>query len=430
MRRHGWLVLLFLFPCGCSTVKQTVREGFTEVRREPWIRVGLSTDAPSVDLSSDQEMLLSLREPGQAGHRRSPREVGRELHVTIESGLSLSGGDDYRETLPQGDTMVVDFKSRPMESRFDWNEKHYTGRMLVFRNARSTFTVVNVLPLERYLAGVVPAEIGSAAPGTEEATKAQAVAARTYTLFYLGRRAPEGFDVYGTVEDQVYGGVDAERGATTALIAQSRGRALLAPDGSFVRAMYSSCCGGMCAALDEAFPSPAEPYLIPHRDRSPDQDPDASYCSASASYRWKEEWTMEQFESALARYGPAEWRTEDGQLRGRVLDVRVGARSASGRVGRLDIETTTGTLSLDEMKIRATLRRPVEGGPILRSTLFKVAVDFDGDSPARVVASGAGNGHGVGLCQYGARGMASGGHAYDQILLHYYRGAHLARIFD
>ena len=158
MRRHGWLIPLFLIFCGCSTVKQTVREGFTEVRREPWIRVGLSTEAPSVDLASDQDMQLSLREPGGAGRHRSAREVGRELHITIESGLSLAGGDDYRETLPQGDTLVVDFKSHPMESRFDWNEKHYTGRMMIFRNTRSTFTVVNVLPLERYLAGVVPAE--------------------------------------------------------------------------------------------------------------------------------------------------------------------------------------------------------------------------------------------------------------------------------
>ena len=139
---------------------------------------------------------------------------------------------------------------------------------------------------------------------------------------------------------------------------------------------------------------------------------------------------MEQFENALSQNGPLDWRTEDGQLRGRVLDVRVAERSVSGRVGRLEIETTTGTLSLDEMKIRATLRRPIDGSPILRSTLFKIGVDFDGDTPVRVVASGAGNGHGVGMCQYGARGMASAGFGYEQILLHYYRGSSLGQIFD
>ena len=419
--------LLALSAAGCASLREGIRGGITseggKPGEEPWIRVGLSTDASFVEVTADREMELNLREPG-GDSRHGARKIGQQLRVALEAGLALTGGNDYRENLPAQDTLLLDFGSHSLESRFLWNGKHYTGRLLIFRNSRSTLSVVNVVPVERYLAGVVPAEIGRSSAGAE-AIKAQAVAARTYALFYLGRRAAEGFDLFGTVEDQVYGGLESEDASTSALIAGTRGLVLMA-GGRPVRAMYSASCGGMCAALDEAFPSPSLPYLAAHRDRSPDLNPTTSFCSDAPIYRWHEEWPLDQFEQILAQYGPAEWRSPDGNLQGRVLDVRVAQRSVSGRVKRLEIETTTGVYALDEMKIRATLRRPIEGRPILRSTLFKIGVDYDGDTPTRVVAQGAGNGHGVGLCQYGARGMAARGFTYAQILLHYYRGAGLA----
>jgi len=419
---------LLLAVGGCAAVREGLERQMVGGHEEPWVRVGLATDATGVELTSDRDMLLRLREPG--GQREHvPREVARELRVTAEGGLGLTGGEGYRETLPAEDTLVVDFRSAPLESRFAWRGRHYTGRMMIFRNSRATFTVVNVLPLERYLAGVVPAEIGRAGADGAEAVKAQAVAARSYTLYYLGRRAAEGFDLLGTVEDQVYGGLEAEDPGTIGLIQATRG-VVLVSDGHPVRAMYSSACGGMLASLDEAFPSPPLSYLVAHRDRSPDLGPTESFCSQASAYRWREEWSMEQFEATLAEFGPPEWRTEDGQLRGRVLDVRVAERSASARVKRLEIETTAGTYTLDEMKIRGTLRRPANGRPALRSTLFKIGVDYDGGAPARVVAEGAGNGHAVGLCQFGARGMSARGYLYEQILLHYYRGAQLDRWYE
>jgi stage II sporulation protein D len=428
VRRIACAAALLLAAWGCAAVRHGMEHAGGRAHDEPWVRVGLATDVTTVEITSDRDMVLHLREPGRE-RERAPRDVGRELRVTAEGGLGLSGGEGYRETLPGSDTLVVDFLSRPLESRFAWRGRHYTGRLMVFRNARSTFTVVNLLPLERYLAGVVPAEIGRAGADGAQAVKAQAVAARSYTLFYLGRRASEGFDLYGSVEDQVYGGLEAEDPGTTALIQATRGL-VVTSDGAPVRAMYSSSCGGMLASLEEAFPSPAVPYLFAHRDRSPDLRSAESFCSPAYAYRWREEWGMDQFESTLAEFGPPEWRAEDGQLRGRVLDVRVAERSASGRVKRLEIETTAGTYSLDEMKIRATLRRPGEGRPILRSTLFRIGVDYDGGSPARVVAAGAGHGHGVGLCQFGARSMSARGYLFEQILLHYYRGARLQAWYD
>ena len=106
-------------------------------------------------------------------------------------------------------------------------------------------------------------------------------------------------------------------------------------------------------------------------------------------------------------------------------------RSRSARVWRLEIETTTGTIEVPAYAVRRVLRRPGEAHAILRSNLFKIDVRRD---PAthralQVVASGAGSGHGVGLCQTGALGMAQAGRSDEQILAHYYPGIVLRRMY-
>ena len=91
-------------------------------------------------------------------------------------------------------------------------------------NPRGKLNLAVRLPLETYLVGVVPGEIGALADDLLEAGRAQAVAARSYTLFYRGRRGTEGFDVYGSVEDQVYGSVESERELATRCVTGTRGK--------------------------------------------------------------------------------------------------------------------------------------------------------------------------------------------------------------
>jgi stage II sporulation protein D len=296
----------------------------------------------------------------------------------------------------------------------------------LFLNPRGRLTVATRLPLEPYLIGVVPGEIGPLSDSTLEAGRAQAVAARSYTLFYKGRRGAEGFDLFSTVEDQVYGPVGIERPEVTRCVTTTSGLVALS-GGLPIRANYSSTCGGITAAAWEAWPTGEYPYLESHLDGVLEED----HCRVSPHYRWREEWSAAEFAANLTRFGPQQGvRLPPGGV-GVVTDVRVRERSRSGRVWRLEVETNTGTVVIHAHSLRQVLRRGGNPSAILRSNLFKVGVRRD---PATgrvlaVVASGAGSGHGVGLCQTGALGMARAGRRGEFILTHYYPGARLERLY-
>jgi stage II sporulation protein D len=133
----------------------------------------------------------------------------------------------------------------------------------------------------------------------------------------------------------------------------------------------------------------------------------------------------------VARFGPSNGLVFPPAGLGDFVDVAVAARSRSGRVWRLRITTTTGTLEIPAYAIRQVLRRGAQPGAILRSTLFKIAVRRDPATRAAlaVIASGAGSGHGVGLCQTGALGMALSGEKAPAILEHYYPGVEVRQLY-
>ncbi len=211
------------------------------------------------------------------------------------------------------------------DAALQWNAKSWRGTLLVFATAGGGLTLASELPLETYLLGVVPGEIGALSETLVEAGRAQAIAARSYTLFYLGRRAAEGFDLYGTVEDQVYGPLESERPLATRCVSGTRGVIALA-DGRPIRANYCSTCGGITAEVWEAWPQAALGYLVSHRDR----DAAADYCAGSPHYRWTETWSAGEFVRNVETFG-----------RTRGLDPRLGARRARGRAGRGALEERT-----------------------------------------------------------------------------------------
>jgi stage II sporulation protein D len=287
------------------------------------------------------------------------------------------------------------------------------------------------MSLETYLLGVVPAEIGALADSLLEAGRAQAIAARSYTLFYRGRRAAEGFDVYGTVEDQVYRSAEGEAPLATRCVESTRGQVALAA-GQAIRANYCSTCGGITADVWEAWPAAPLAYLVSHRDRDESvrgDDTAADYCSASPHFRWREEWPAGVFLAGVARFGPQFGVPMPRAGPGRLRDVFVVARSRSGRVWSLVVETTTGRIVIPAYSLRQVIRRPGNPTAILRSCLFKVDVRRDSAGGLKVVMSGAGSGHGVGLCQTGALGMARSGHLAEDIIRHYYRGVDVRRLY-
>jgi stage II sporulation protein D len=138
--------------------------------------------------------------------------------------------------------------------------QRYRGRILVFLNDRGSLNLINELPLEDYLRGVVPREMGPEVFGRIEALKAQAVAARTYTLHNLGEFAAEGYDICATPRCHVYGGMEAEHPLTDRAIAETAGQVLVW-DGKPIDALYTSTCGGHTEDVSVVFPAKDYPYL-------------------------------------------------------------------------------------------------------------------------------------------------------------------------
>jgi len=397
------------------------------LKRLPPITVGLKWDLDSLTIDPIGEARLE---------GVGPRTVGVDERVSVRvrngGGAVVSvrgGGAAWQESLWPRDTLwlaATAERSESPEALIRWNEKTWRGQFKVFLNPRGKLTVATRLPIEDYLLGVLPGEIGPLGDDRMEAGRAQAVAARSFTLFYTGRRGVEGFDLFSTVEDQVYGPTEIESPPASQCVRSTSGEVALY-DGSPIRANYSSTCGGITADVWEAWPTPPMPYLVSHLDRGPNGD----YCASSPHHRWHEEFTAAEFLSNVKRFAPTFGIRLPAAGMGRLVDVTVESRSRSGRAWLLVVATSTGEIRIPAHSLRPMLRRPGRSEAILRSTLIKVGVRRDPTTKRarEVIINGAGSGHGVGLCQTGALGMAREGRKGEEIIRHYFPGVEIRR-FD
>ncbi len=302
----------------------------------------------------------------------------------------------------------------------DVEEQLYPGAIEV-RQDETGVTVVNELPLEEYLRGVLAREL----PGrghAPEALKAQAVAARTYALKRMGSRAALGFDLFADTQDQVYAGVGDASPAADRALADTRGRALLA-GGNLIDAYYHSTCGGSTASVEEAFPQPPVPYLVSVSDADGRR---GFHCSSSRYFRWQAAYERDALETIVTR-NLGRFVTLPSGGPGDLRDLEVSETSSTGRVTALRVETTAGNFQVARNDVRWLF---ADGGsPGLRSTLFLLRGERQRGEIRRVTLVGGGWGHGVGMCQVGAVGRATAGAACEQILRHYYRGTHLERLY-
>ncbi len=292
-------------------------------------------------------------------------------------------------------------------------------------------TVVNALPIEEYLRGVVPLELAAFSPQESAALEAQAVAARSYTYSRLAEFLPRGaaeaqarrpWDVRATVADQVYGGANAERPASDRAVRATEGL-VLRFGGAVVSAPYYSTCGGATAASRDAFRAEGEPHLRSVSDRIPGTD--RHYCDGAPRFRWSREWDGDALQGVmeryLRRYASGDAARAAGAPVGVVRALAIQERTETGRVAALAVSTDGGRFVLRGNDVRYVLR--TVGGEILPSTYFSVEAGADGDGRvARLTIRGNGNGHGVGMCQWGAIGRARAGQDFRSILRTYYPG--------
>ena len=306
-----------------------------------------------------------------------------------------------------------------------WNGKRWRGELALVATD-SGVLVIDRLPLEDYLRGVVPLEIGTERTALEHAAvEAQAIAARSYTVTRLTSGSSRPFDLLGTTADQVFGGADAERPVSDAAVAATDGLVLLY-GGRPVNAPYHSTCGGSTAAVPESWWRQRDvPYLQPVSDRIPGTD--RAYCDVAPRYRWTQSYTGAALQAMVDRYLRDYVALPFGSAGG-VRTVRVDGRTQSGRAASVTIGTDRGDYAVRGDDIRRVLRGP--GGEILNSTYFSVesmVVGRDGRL-SQLTLRGTGYGHGIGMCQWGAIGRARAGQDVRAILRAYYPGTTVGRV--
>ena len=309
------------------------------------------------------------------------------------------------------------------ENRFAMaNGRRYRGRLNVLRDSEG-LTVTNRVPVESYLAGVIGGELGPRRADERQAMLAQAVVSRTFALKNRGRWEPQGFDAWADVRDQVYTGIAGETADVWGALRATRGE-VLRYNGDLIYAYFHSTCGFSTAGADEAFKSAqSQPYLRPVSDASGGGH---YYCELSPRFRWREEWDGAKLRAILSRTLPAMMNAGGGGLQ-RITDIVVTSTTASGRVGELRIVFEHGDVRVPGPDVRAVLRPAPD--QLLGSTSFQLSVTKDGGQVSRVVAAGAGWGHGVGFCQWGAVGRARAGQDYRKIVTTYFPGTNVERLY-
>ena len=388
----------------------------------PLIRVGLAHRVPEAEVSCRADLTVTVFADSVSIHRS--REGGRWRFRAVDGGVEVLAPGGRLQTAAGTVRIASD---GPAPVTFDGTS--YRGEIEVFAASPGSLSVGNILSVESYLRGVVPLEIGRRPIEDLEAVKAQAVAARTYAVAASGSRARGSFDVFPTVEDQVYGGIDAEEPVSWRAITETEG-IIAKHDGSPITAYFHSSCGGRTEAREEIWELPDLPYLKSVRDTpGGSRDLGLAYCRDAASFTWTETWSGKEIADLVERHLPAVASTPVGQPVGRVRDLRVTARTPSGRVRWLTVETDGGTYRVFGDRVRWLLRRSGTAR-ILQSAWFDVEAERKGGRVTKVVAEGRGFGHGVGMCQHGALGMARQGYTYDEILEHYYHGIELVRAYD
>jgi stage II sporulation protein D len=379
--------------------------------KEPVIRVlVLSTDGSATVATAGNFRVLAggvvLFESDRGGTVSIYRDGDK---IAVRHDASGQRASDTREILVEPD-------SAPVSVGGVW----YPGSIRAVPR-EGGLDLLSVVPLETYLEGVVPHEIGEPGPDAYAAVEAQAIAARTYAMSRMRMNRDKPYDVEAGVMDQVYRG-NEKRGRLASSAVRDTRALVLMDDGNLCDAYYSATCGGHTSDIRRIWPDrAASPYLYGSLDRAGDG---VSFCSAAKNFRWRYSFSGRSLGDTVRRTIPMVLGVEDGAV-GDLIDVRVLERSASGRVQRLEIVTSTGSFVAEADKIRRVVMLDVTRGRILPSTLFDVETVMNGSRAGVVSFVGGGNGHGVGMCQNGALGMARRGYSYAMILQHYYPGAEL-----
>ncbi|HLO88969.1 MAG TPA: SpoIID/LytB domain-containing protein [Nostocaceae cyanobacterium] len=313
------------------------------------------------------------------------------------------------------------------------NARLYAGQIKLQPNAYGTYTLVNQVPLETYVRGVLPYEIGTTAPMA--ALESQAIIARTYALRNLRRFATDNYQLCADTHCQVYNGLNAVTTKTDQASAATRGM-VLTYNNELVDALYSSTTGGVTASFSDIWNGDDRPYLRPVVDAATniwdlstqtlaDENNFQRFIKLEQGFnesswdvfRWRKESSLLDITKDLQKFLRVK-NSPYAKLK-RVDKLTVTKRSSGGRILELEVTTDIGSFTLHKDEVRSALTPPV-------STLFYLQPINKGQAEIWGYAFvGGGLGHGVGLSQTGAQNLAKLGWSSDKILQFYYPGTQI-----
>ncbi|HSW95025.1 MAG TPA: SpoIID/LytB domain-containing protein [Patescibacteria group bacterium] len=409
-----------------------------------------------VELPSHDAAVGALSRADRAALIRDARlaiaESGPQAIVTVPFQFSLlqSADDDLGKSVMQADK-IQSIKFQTNDGLLTVNNRAFRGTFELAADDEGDMVVVNTVSTHDYLASVV----GSEEPSSweTEALASQAIAARTYLYTHLAKH--KSYDLEGDTRDQEYDGVANEDSRTRAAVERTAGL-VVTYGGAPIEALYSANAGGVTENSETVFAN-ALPYL-----RSVPSPGDAVAKDSSwghTSWEWTKELSATQLRDYLQQRGlsvgtPTAIQLTSVSTTGRVITATITGTAGSQPIGKDRARYYFGLMSsLFTVKVTPTgANERVDAANAARigalellgahvvQTSFEILRDGSGNElglrvtgyvyelPATFVFTGKGFGHGVGMSQWGAQGMALGGSSYQQILAHYYIGTALVAV--
>jgi SpoIID/LytB domain protein len=412
----------------------------TERDKIPEIRIGLAVKVGQLYLKTGGPFTLKIQGGGNPGiingEAQTILEVRKSqglIKICDSSGTVLCN-DGQNITLsykdPGATTILFDVE---YGSGMYWSgreDRIYRGQIQLLAKNEGV-TVINRVNVEEYLYAVVASEMLPSWPAA--ALEAQAIAARTYAFANMGQYESLGFDLWGTVVSQAYGGVSAETTSTRAAVDASRGQ-ILTYNSKPIAAFFTGNSGGYTENSQDLWG-----FSLPYLQAVPDPllSPRPSLLTPDELVRWLSDrpitYSSHPKYSALSSYRWILWvprrdvenrintGAQSGKKIGNITSIITVGRGFTGLVKQVLVRGTAGEYLIKSDEIRKKL-----GG--LRSNLFEVEPKMGIDGlPEYFIFRGAGWGHGIGMCQSGAAGMAAAGMDSTAILTHYYPGTMLEK---
>lgn len=405
--------LFLIILGGCKARKMARPTPQMDVEPQFWIRVLLLDDVNDCKLKAGSPLSVSTGDNSIATGRHFG-QTNVSINVSVSEGGINIGGEEFASK------EVIISPNEPCI--FNLNGNDYRGKLKLITNGEDhSFDAINLVPLEPYLAGVVRAEMPDY--WESEALKAQATASRTYCLYIKKRFGNNrNWDVKRTQANQVYLGVKAESGQVWDAVNKTYGQVLVCKDPAGTEDIfptyYSSVCGGYTENSEHVFGDSFEALVSVV----------CPYCKDVARSHFFF-WPMAQFEKGNVT-NKLQQRYPKLKPLGKIVKIKVSKQSDypgnDEKYSRLTQVKLLGSRGKSDFLRAEDFRLSVDpSGRKIKSTIFQI-VDL-GDKWAFL--SGRGFGHGVGMCQCGAQGMARAGKTSEEILGFYYRGSRIKRIY-